>query len=373
MSADIPTITLEIGKLENDKYPLRLLEKTAAGYKEKAAAEIDASEFDRSLWDFDPIEKFLEEPDESADFQIIGEKLYALISKDRVGAEWKLLKAAQNNRFRVQLDIKAEEVSEFPWELAYRNDDADWLAVDGYHTFFRRFESSAGIPGAAENPSILRLLIVVGAEKDDTDILPLAEVRKIQLVVHSQNRTAPENKLFHRIIDIDVLWQPNLNQITDKLKEFKPHIFHFIGHGGIDGDKAFLQLDTAGGGSIEWTHDAIRSDFRAAGVVLPRFVFINACRSQNNAAGESELSESELKRQAWSIGNIFRRLGVPAVLTMQADIGGEIAGEFSAAFYEALARLEPLDAALAAARGKMMRYKGTSSERDWAIPVLTLA
>ena len=373
MSENTPTITLKIENLDGGAYPLRLLFHGENGLEERAYTSIPKEEFERNntdKWDFDPIEKFLDEPDESGDFKKIGAKLYSLISSDDVGEKWKNFTGANKLRCRVQLDIEPAEVAVFPWELVYK-DNKEWLATDKNQTFIRRYEPSGEVSEMKENSSLLRVLIVVGVDKNDTAVLPWQEVRRIESIIHNQNRDATENRLTHRIIDIEVLEQPDLDTLIEKYEEIKPHIFHFIGHGGLnaDGDSYLLLTYPGNDGTdqIEWTYDMIAGNFKNV-EILPRFVFINACRSQNK-----QLSQEDLKRQAWSIGDVFRDLNVPAVLTMQADIGGADAGIFSEAIYKSLAKLEPLDAALGAAREAMLNKIATTRKRDWAIPVLTVA
>ncbi len=369
MSDHLPaTITLQIGELDDETYPVRLF----SDGKEVARADIPKGEFDRedaAKWTTDPVLKFLEEPDASGEFENIGKKLYALLHRGDVAARWDELR--QNNQsLRTQFEVKAKELTVFPWELAYDEDEIRWLALTDPAQSFIRY-SPAKVKSLSGDSLPLRVLIVVGTEDDDKAVLPLEEIRRIEDELYDYDRTHAQNKLIHRMIDFEILKQPDLARLEKAYREIQPHIFHFIGHGGINAnDKAFLLLkfknDQDLDDEIEWTDQSIRANFNAW-QWIPRFVFINACRTET--AG---LSGEEILKQSWSIGKVFRALGVPAVLTMQADINGEVAGIFGATVYKYLAKLEPLDRAVMYARTATANATQLD-KRDWATPVLTLA
>jgi hypothetical protein len=374
MKEFIPTLTLQIGDLDKGDYPIRLYKY---GEKEPIAeARIPKISFDRGDWQPDPITKFLEEPEASADFKTIGAKLYSLIHIDDVAEKWD--KFVEENAYnRLQLEIIPAEIASFPWELVYRK-NVSWLAASNKQTIIRYYENKGAKKAIPDDSLPLRVLIVIGSPDDDEAVSPLDEVRQIEAKLYDYDRDNAENKLSHRMIDIEVLKRPDLTKLEDVYKKIQPHIFHFIGHGGEnkDGDvylgvnypvKKEGTVDEYGLKEFEWTYDLIQTNFNAWGR-LPQLVLINACRSEKKGT-----THEELRGQAWSIGDVFRNLGVPAVLTMQADINGKSAGIFGAALYKALARLEPLDIALANARNAMLNVAQSTKKRDWAIPVLSVA
>ncbi|MGH9908085.1 MAG: CHAT domain-containing protein, partial [Pyrinomonadaceae bacterium] len=364
-----PTLTLEIGELNKAKYPLRLIFNGRKNPEERARAEITKKELESPRLK-NPVETFLAEAERSEIFQELGQYFYGLLHQGDVAKEWDRLKA-KHERLRVQLDIKAKEVSSFPWELIC-DDNLERLAANPAQTFVRKYQPAKPISEFKPDSWPLRVLIVIGAREDDADVLPLKELRRVELEINNHNRKQAENYLVHRMIDIEVLPCPNLEQLENSYKEFKPHIFHFIGHGQLRGKNSaqllINHLDSENKyHQISWTAGDIVNSFTGWGW-LPNFVFINACRSDSKNP-----SSEENRKQAWTIGDVFRGLRVPAVLTMQADINGEAAGIFAGALYKSLAALDPLDTAVAHARRAISNFIKGFDKREWAIPVLTIA
>lgn len=373
MSQIPPTITLEIGLPDQNagEYPLRLLFHGERGLEEKASARIAQAALERGNLDPDPVKTILETDDNSADFEKIGENFFELLHQGDVGIAWDTYRA-DHRRLRTLLNIKPPMVASLPWELICSN--LDRFAVDPEQTLIRTYTPARAPEKMKPDSWPIRVLIVVGAKDDDKDVLPLEEIRWIESQIYKYDRQDPENHLVHRVIDIEILKRPSLNQLQEFYKTgFKPHVFHFIGHGGINSsNKAYLVInhlnpETKQYEPIHWTVDDIVNDIRNW-KWTPRFVFINSCRSES---GNQDYEEN--KKQAWSIGDIFRRLGVPAVLTMQADINGRVAGVFAGSLYKSLAELDPLDTALAHARSSAKTAAGGFDRREWALPVLTVA
>ena len=148
------------------------------------------------------------------------------------------------------------------------------------------------------------------------------------------------------------------------LKKFRPHIFHFIGHGRKAAGREVPVLAFAAGPSgpaWEWDARQIALDLKGW---KPRFAFINACRS----------SLEEASTQNWGITEAFTTAGVPAVLGMQADVRGAAAAKFPGELYDALARDNDLDVALAKARARVSRLDVDGLQRrDWALAIFSLS
>ena len=362
------TIILQIGELDKNKnsYPLRLF---VAGKKKELALEwITCDELDRTKLQFgDPVTTFLTEVDALPIFQTIGNYLYRVLDRGTVAEQWKKL-SDKPDGVRVELEIIPKDVAAFPWELL--NDGFAQLALPE-NRFTRKYTPAKKKP-LPPDTGPLRVLIVVGAKDEDTDVLPLSEVRHVETEIRKPNRFQADNLLAHRMIDIKVVFRPTINKLQDDYKDFKPHIFHFIGHGELIGNDGCLVINVfdekAGkyAPPVKWTAAQIFANFQTWGW-LPRLVFINACRSD----AQNSTTE-DIRLQAWSIGDVFRRLGVPAVLSMQADIKGDLAGTFAGIVYKGLAELKPLDEAVAHARSEIMTAV-TLNSPQWAVPVLTLA
>ena len=359
------TITLQIGDLDknNNSYPLRLFSVVKKTLKELALEWITKDQLDRTRLPFaDPVTTFLEESGDSDEFLTIGQYLYDLLHQNTVATEWNALRAKP---LRVELEIVPSEVAALPWELL--SEGLNRLAMDPDNPFTRKF-TSGKLKKAPPVLGPLRVMIVIGAKDDDQDVLPWSEVRTIESEIRKTDQQE-EGGLIHRLIDIKVVTRPTIDKLQSEYEDFKPHIFHFIGHGELSGNQGSLIINvfdkvTEKYDVIKWKADQIFNNFRAWGW-LPRFVFINACRTETK-------DTEEIRQQAWSIGEIFRDLGVPAVLSMQADIDGELAGIFAGTLYKSLAELKPLDEAVGMGRSKLTTKKSLDY-REWAVPVLTLA
>ena len=383
MSDILPTIIIEIGKLNGNVYPLRLLrldkKLLAAESVEESLLEVLLAEeplakelFDRTNWNKDPISLMLGTKI-SGEFEQIGTNLFSIIHQGKVGEKWDEF-ITKNSQCRVQLRIEADEIFRFPWELVCN--DIDRLAAQSKQTFYRAYKGvSTALPKeAAFLP--LRVLIIIGSTKDDTAVLPKEELREIETNIRNNNRKDVNNRLVHRLIDIEKLWNPTIAQVKEKINSFKPHIFHFIGHGEFEGGQAQLviksvvSIDEAGEKSYKresWQSSRINSDFKNLNW-LPRLVLINSCRTE--MAGE--IVSDENQKHIWSIGDVFRKLKIPAIIAMQADISGVGAGIFSGTLYKHLAEFDPIDKAIGHARDALLTYVQDFANREWAIPVLTL-
>ena len=178
-------------------------------------------------------------------------------------------------------------------------------------------------------------------------------------------------------IEMMVLRQPSRdrnppsekNSLSDLYLAFKPHIFHFIGHGKIDkGDrKPYLFLyDKAYNKNVPWPLHRIIDDL---GRHKPEFVFLNACHTVDAARS------AESREAVWSLSDTFLTpigIGARGVLGMHAAVKGDSAGKLAVAFYESILNGDDLDLALTAARNRIDQFKGHDPSRgwDWALPYL---
>ena len=138
------------------------------------------------------------------------------------------------------------------------------------------------------------------------------------------------------------------------------HIFHFIGHGGFDArrDEGVLALaDERGQANLLSASQLARllTSHRSL-----RLVLLNAC--QGGKGSSRDLFSSTAATLA--------RRGIPAVLAMQEEITDGAAIQLTRTFYRALARGQPVDAALSAARTAISL--STAQTLEWGTPILYL-
>lgn len=353
------TMTLKITESEKSADNYSLILSAVESDTKVRKAEIEVPKMDFAITP-DPVLTIINNQGISNDFHTIGEHLYKLIHRGSVGTEWDKLKG--DGKSRLMLDIEPPEIARLPWELICN--EADWLGTHPEHTIVRKFHPTNPVQNLkAPEFFPLRILIFVGSIPDDPKVSAEEEIRQIRYDIRNRFN------LVHRIIDLEIVHNRSLTDLGNIYTAFKPHIFHFIGHGGFDplGKPSLIlnffnahhQMETK-----FWDAASILTSFNSWGII-PRFVFLNACRSNVPV-------DKDTNAMAWSVGQSFRRLNVPAVLTMQADIKGKIAGVFAGALYKFLAELDPLDKALVRARAEISNRVGLDT-RDWATPVLTVA
>lgn len=315
-------------------------------------------------------DKFVSQNDETSELTAIGHHLHSLLHYGVVGEKLEELRGELGvaGGLRVLLDVRDPELARLPWELIYGGGSRRPFQ-DTKNTFVRVWHYDEGGKGEQAEPLSwpLRILIVVGVnEQQAKKIGAQQEIDRIEEALRPVKW----------LVDVYVCEQATLDELERVCTEFKPHVFHYIGHGGVRQTNlggvprtdSYVVLQNDDGKDSTWMPSQIATSLTVWGCV-PRLAFVNACRSDNASTLEDQTT-------SWDVGDAFRDLGVPAVLTMQADIEGPAAGELAGMLYQRMARGEPVDRALAAAR---VRVRDTTvatnadERRDWATPTLTLS
>ena len=295
----------------------------------------------------------LEQSARSDDFETIGAHLHEVLARGAVGAKWQEIvdqasDFGNQDGVRALLDVQPEQLSRLPWELMCRGTTR--LAADVASPLAR---VARGYPGAAELPPVrwpLRVLVVVGSKENDK-------------VVEAEQEIAELTDAFRRMpgfVAFEFLEQPSRARVEERYKDLRPHIFHFIGHGSVEGGRGQLELyDGDRDVNVAWTPARIGMDLAGW---TPHLAILNACRTSDAAEQEG----------AWRVSEEFLGLRVPAVIAMQADIRGDCAAAFTGGLYRALVEGKPLDAAVAAGRVAITRVRD-EEHRDFALPSLSVS
>ena len=291
------------------------------------------------------------------DLPAVGQQLYSMLAVGQVAAPLDTL--IKTGEGRVVLDVRPAAWQDLPWELARQGNRK--LFARPQRPWSRGLMNPGLPPPVLEWP--LRILIVIGSRPGDSQVKAEEEVRAIL--------SALEKAEDH--VDVLIERQPGRDRLLALLRASgpRPHIFHYIGHGGVQepaagvpaGD-AWLQIvncptpDCAGASVQDWAASEIFQVFDTGH--KPNLVVLNACRSATFAQhGLNSLSSTLIDA------------GVHAVLGMRAEVGPDDAIKFSAAFYTALASGDPLDVAVAAARNEIFGTTPHADSRpEWAAPVL---
>jgi CHAT domain len=306
------------------------------------------------------IVKFLHDQDRpnQTTFAAIGEHLWSLLDQGAVGTffatTWKA--HAKTNALDVKegirtiLDVRDPDLQALPWELMLRQNVP--LFASPQNPFVRgplEPEPTAQVGGL-----VLRVLVVIGSAPGDPAVKAEEEIQNLEDAA----------RIFRREVDLRIEYPHSLNDLSDLIKTFQPHVLHFTGHGGEvprPGKEPIASLvfhdDT--GGIWDWTAAEVAATLA---VGAPRLAFLNACRT--GAGVDPNKIVSALSAE-------FLKVGTAAVVAMQADIAGAAAAEFAGATYAALANGQPLDGALADAR-YAVRQRTKAATRDWCLPSLTV-
>jgi hypothetical protein len=166
-------------------------------------------------------------------------------------------------------------------------------------------------------------------------------------------------------IDLRFLEPPTIEQLGWEVQRQPFEILHFVGHGRIDnnGNGTILLGDSSGGG-IPISGAILAETLRTFPANQARLVVLNACSTANLPRTVDGHDPFQGTASALILA------GIPAVVAMQFPISDRAALSFSGAFYRSLAAGDPLEAAVAAGRGAILRAQPNSWE--WATPVLYL-
>lgn len=341
------TLVLRIDEAASGAWPVTLTD--AGGLEVQDRSPVPAAAGDPAAMDPAAIRgRFAQRP--VPDLDAVARQLGAWALPPKVRDAIEALRHAGQD-FRLVLDVRANELRDLPWELMRSSHLPDFLDV---LTPCVRLHA-AGRPPPVEWP--MRVLVVVGAAApndndapaDRDDILAEEEVFAIERTLHAMGHS----------IDREVLRRPTPDALFRTLRELRPHVFVFIGH---------CDQDAISGGPVlrfqnepdswNWGPARLALDMRGAGWV-PSLVLLNACRTQDRGA-------------SFGFAEAFIQAGVPACITMQGDVRGDVAGRFSAQVLQSLCDDEPLDLAVARAR---LAIAGPAPLEavDWALPVLSMA
>lgn len=246
------------------------------------------------------------------------------------------------------LDIGPATLQAVPWETLYwPNTVAGGFAdtrVAASHRLVRVYRPDwrAARP-KPDGP--LRILIALGARAGDS-IGAESEIVEIERSVHD---VIPA-------IDLQKV-RGSRDDLYEAIKDFRPHVLHFIGHGS--NNPPALEFSPSDG-SPGW--DWLASDIAASvgrsplNDWAPNLAFLNACRT-GAAAGVLA-----------PVAGAFLAAGARATIAMQGDIQGAAAGKLAGTFYREIAAGASIDRAIHIGRDKLAGI----SEKQASFPAVTL-
>lgn len=284
---------------------------------------------------------------------------------------------ANDKSLRLRLILKfhqaADKLATYPWEFLRVpwTPKAFFLAGRKTELILTRCVPEAGFQDKLdpeERP--LKILIAYSAPPDPG----LGKVGADEVISYIKG-LEKEN-----LVKVDTVY-PSFKDIEAKLKAMKPHIFHFIGHGRVEGDEPQVALMREQK-EIENAEALLEPAQRRAGVKVPqaawtasatfaelfkehqpRLVFLHACKG---AATDYKFHSTALD---------LVKAKIPAVVAMQFEISNLDANTFATLFYQHIDAGLSVDEAVSMGRWELSvvpQGRVAWSDRGFGTPVIYL-
>jgi len=283
--------------------------------------------------------------------QDLGSQLFEILFVDDATFRASLGQARGEGRgLRVRLRVEPPELAALPWEYLYDPYEDYFLAISP-ETPLVRYVPMRHPSRPIAVPPPLRVLVVIS---NPTDVAPLDIEQERDII-----QQALYNWTNQGLIQLHVLEHAVVAEIGQVMRSFCPHVFHFVGHGQYQHDKAHVILEHKTGIARPVDEQRFREFF--LGIPDTRLAVLNACQTATTSSVRplTGLSPRILQRN------------LSAVVAMQYPISDDAALVFSRDFYRSLAQGYPVDAAIAEARKGIFQEVGGGT-RDWGTPVLYL-
>lgn len=250
---------------------------------------------------------------------------------------------------RLRLYLRDPALADIPWEAARVRDQRLALRPQ---TPFVRYVPAARAPGVLQAESPLRLLVLISATAE-AGLPPLDTAAERAALTAALQPLVAEGELTLDWLEGAI---PR-GGLLDALRQRRPHILHYIGHGAYntasaEGSLVFARPDARGRDEPDFVGAA------ELGVLLDgsgvRLALLNACQTGRAAGGV-----------AWALV----KAALPAAIGMQSDVPDDAAIAFAGAFYRALVDGWPVDAAVVEGRRQIAAQVGLDAPW-WALPVL---
>ncbi len=305
-------------------------------------------------WDFETLER--RGPDE---VKRLGTALFNALIRGKVrrlydqGRGGTVGDASKGLRIRILIDTSQPRLQPFtkvPWEILYDSTarPSHLLALDARRPIVRMIDSSEPLvrPAAGD----LQRVLLASANPLDAERLDVDKECGLVRDSLRRNHLTPE-----------VLTRTSRTALFEGIRDGKPQIVHFMGHGSFDSfrQEGALLLERK-----RRARDLLRASELATffnGNPAPRLVVLNACETA--VAGRTRTFNAFSSAAAALVAG-----GLPAVIAMQSTIGDANAIKFTERLYRRLMEGDPVEAAIADGR---VALKGADAYTlNWAVPVL---
>ncbi len=307
----------------------------------------------------DMLDAIEQEDTDEALFYKLGAQLFDALFPDDVEDAYRAsIGYAQGERKGIRLRLRLTQVPEIaalPWEYVYDRQRDIFLGISSDTPLSRFVEPQQVFPPPPPPEGKLRLLTVISAPMDleEYGLHPPDAEAELRNLDRALKRLRGKDLLE----EIEPLRHAVRDDISEALREHRPHVLHFVGHGVFEGGGGKLIIEDEDHYALEMSDRAFRELLE--GHPDTRLVVLNACQGATRAAGDAMVG----------IGPQLVSRAVPAVVAMQYPIYDRAAISLSREFYRALAHWYPIDVALSQARRAIYLDFGLD-RRDWGVPVL---
>ena len=256
---------------------------------------------------------------------------------------------ARGHGLRIRLRFSnAHELWNIPWELLYDKERHRFLCQFDTTPVVRYVDMAQPVqPLVVQGP--IRMLVMISSPSD----WPPLDVEK----EWQQLSKALDPLVATGSLTVEKLPTASLEELRHATMLGDFHVFHYIGHGGLDkqtGDGLLLLTGPDGRSQLATGPELF--------VMLAnspiRLAVLNSCQGAQI---------STVDPYAGTAASLVHQ-GVPAVIAMQFEISDHAAIAFSRTLYEAIAYGWPVDIAVGEARRAIL----ATSKSEWATPVLYL-
>lgn len=257
---------------------------------------------------------------------------------------------SQGRRMPVRLNLQSPELAVLPWEYLHDPSEELFLAISPETSVLRAVPLRLPLrPTAVEPP--LRVLAVISNPSD----APRLDVAQEKAILQQALAEAGEKGQ----VRLEFTAPATVAEITQAMRRFAPHVFHFVGHGAFQHGRAYALLEDDRGRAWPLDETAFREFF--LGAEATRLAVLNACQTATVSSSRplAGLAPRLLQRKLSAVVGMHYRLSDRAALV------------FTREFYRSLALGAAIDVAVAEARKGIYLELG-AGQRDWAAAVLCL-
>jgi hypothetical protein len=256
---------------------------------------------------------------------------------------------AQGRGLRIRLRFSdAHELWNIPWELLYDNESHRFLCQFDTTPVVRYVDMAQPVkPLIVHGP--IRMLVMISSPDDYPPLDVEKEWQQLSGALKPLEATGS--------LTVERLPAASLEELRHTMMFGDFHVFHYIGHGGLDkqtGD-GLLVLTGSDGRSQLATGPELFVMLANSPI---RLAVLNSCQGARI---------STIDPYAGTAASLVHQ-GIPAVVAMQFEISDHAAIAFSRTLYEAIAYGWPVDMAVGEARRAIL----ATSKSEWATPVLYL-